>query len=75
MYIHVCCFILAGACISHRSVSVFLSVRLCTETAITWNHANKRHHISMSLFFWSRKSRQNSNWVTPTEAPDVGWVG
>jgi len=28
-----------------------------------------------TLVLWCRKSRQNSNGVTPTEMPDAGGVG
>jgi len=33
-----------------------------------------RHDSPETPVFWRRKSRQNSNWFTRTEAPDAGGV-
>ena len=74
----ICCFLficvitrttLASAGISCRRMSVYLSVtsRCSTETAKHWIMLTMPHDNMGTLVLRRRKSRQNSNGITPNE--------
>ena len=76
------CFVIgvltrASAGVSCRHVSVRQSVRL----SVTFRYSETAqlglmpHDSSGIIVFWCRKSRQNSNGVTPNEASNAGGVG
>ena len=69
------CATLASAGISHCRVSVCPPVtsRCSTETAKRWIMQTTPHDSPWTLVFWFRKSRQNSNRVTPSWGAKCTW--
>ena len=65
----------AGTVIVCLSVRLSVTSRCCTEMAKYWITQTTPHDNPGTLVLCHRKSRQNSNGVTPaTEAPNADWV-